>query len=496
MGQEPRLHGAPPVAVAVIALDLVCSRGRAPEEPIRKLKHSVEGRKPAQVNQPRLKETATLPILNPVETCSCSRHSFVPHSFSAITRHHFFGRAVKLSRRPHLRFSIGLLPILLAIFAFNLGSAAWSAIVAARLTQDGAGTAVLGVLYAICQLSRLPAALLLPALTVHHGARRITQFGLLTILALPLIALGGLHDGQLMAIFILSALPAMAVYVGMPALVIGASKEGRDGWSLAWLGLAGGAGGALGPTVGGFVADAYGVGPVLALFAAGTALMLPVATFGKLPPRTGWQGWTALAGRGLPWQALLALCLASAADAGRAALVPGELVHQGQPLAGAGMLLTAGAAVAGVGFLLFGRMADKQSPRRVLGIGVCILVVGSFASALAVGFAPAFVVASSTLGMGASGIRLGAELALMTWLGRENMAVAAALAETTVLGGRAVGAPAAGSLGDAFGGAYAFGAIGSAVLLTSGVLAVWTFLKLRRTLAEVAPAVVPVALAD
>jgi MFS family permease len=399
--------------------------------------------------------------------------------------------------RPRLSLTVGLMPILVAIFAFNLGSAAWSAIVAGRLTQDGAGTGVLGALYAICEISRLPAALLLPALTVHHGARRITQVGVLALLALPLIGLAGLHNAQLMAIFVLSALPAMAVYVGMPALVIGASREGRDGWSLAWMGLAGGAGGALGPSVGGLLADAYGVAPVLFLFAAGSALMLPAATFGKLPASTAWPGWTAIAGRGLPWQALLALGLASAADAGRAALVPGELVHHGQPLAGAGLLLTAGAAVAGVGFLAFGRMADRQSPRRVLGMGVCVLVVGSFASALAVGFAPAFVVASSTLGMGASGIRLGAELALIGWLGRDRAAVAAALGETTVLGGRALGAPAAGSLGDAFGGAYAFGAIGTAVVLVSAVLTVLTFLRLRRTLAEAAvpvavPAPVPV----
>jgi len=405
---------------------------------------------------------------------------------------------VKPFFRPPLSFGIGLVPILLAIFAFNLGSAAWSAIVAERLTQEGAGTGVLGVLYAICEVSRLPAALLLPALTVNHGARRITQVGLVTILALPLISIGGLHNPQMMAIFVLSALPAMAVYVGVPALVIGASREGRDGWSLAWLGLAGGAGGALGPTIGGFLADAYGVGPVLGLFALGTALMLPIATFGKLPPRTAWPGWTSLAGRGLPWQALLALGLASAADAGRAALVPGELVHQGEPLSSAGMLLTAGAAVAGIGFLGFGRMADRQSPRRVLGMGVMVLVFGCFASAFAVGFAPAFVVASSTLGMGASGIRLGAELALMAWMGRDRMAVVAALAETTVLGGRAVGAPAAGSIGDAYGGAYAFGAIGTAVVLITGVLMVWTFLKLRRTLAEAAPVVaaIPVSISE
>src|SRR5205814_9679141 len=99
---------------------------------------------------------------------------------------------------------LGLLPILAAIFAFNLGSAAWSAVVAGRLTQDGAGTAVLGVLYAICEISRLPAALVLPAATLRHAARRVTQVGLVALLALPLIALSGLDNGQVMLIFVLS----------------------------------------------------------------------------------------------------------------------------------------------------------------------------------------------------------------------------------------------------------------------------------------------------
>ncbi len=383
---------------------------------------------------------------------------------------------------------MGLLPVLVAIFAFNLGSAAWSAVVAGRLTQDGAGTALLGALYAICEISRLPAALLLPAVTLHYGARRVTQGGVLILLVLPLIALGGLGNGQVMLIFVLSALPAMAVYVGMPALVLGASKAGRDGWSLAWLGLAGGAGGALGPWTGGFLADSYGLVAVLLLFAAGSAVMLPIATFGALPPRTAWAGWSALAGRGLPWQALAALGLASAADAGRAALVPNELLNHGQPLAEAGMLLTAGCAVAGLGFLVFGRMADRQSARRVMGVGVAVLVVGSFASALAVGWSPAFVVATSVLGMGASGTRLGAELALIRWLGRDRTAVAAALGETTVLGGRALGAPAAGSFGDAYGGAYAFGAIGLVSLLASGIVMALAASRLRRGGLAIEPA--------
>src|SRR5438132_2978607 len=170
-----------------------------------------------------------------------------------------------LSPRSFPRLTFGLAPILATVFAFNLGSSAWSAVVAGRLTQDGAGTSALGVLYAVCELSRLPAALLLPMLTLRHGARRVTQVGLCVLVAVPLIGLTGLGNGQLMLIFVLSSLPAMAVYVGMPALVIGASRAGRDGWSLALMGLAGGAGGALGPWAGGLLADWDGVVPVLVL---------------------------------------------------------------------------------------------------------------------------------------------------------------------------------------------------------------------------------------
>jgi MFS family permease len=127
-------------------------------------------------------------------------------------------------------------------------------------------------------------------------------------------------------------------------------------------------------------------------------------------------------------------------------------------------------------------MADRHPAERVMGAGVLLLVLGSFGSALATGFAPAFVVTSSVLGMGASGTRLGAELALLGWLGRDRAAVAAALGETTVLGGRAVGAPAAGTLGTAYGGAYAFGAIGLTALLAAAGLMVLAGVNLRRQL--------------
>jgi MFS family permease len=293
-----------------------------------------------------------------------------------------------------------------------------------------------------------------------------------------------------MLIFVLTALPTMAVYVGLPALAIGASEPGKDGWALAMLGLAGGAGGALGPWVGGALSDSFGVLPVLLLFAFSAALLIPVATFGVLPPRTTWPGWAVLAGRGLPWEALAALALASAADAGRAALVPMQLVREGEPLGDVGMLLTAGCAVAGIGFVAFGRIADKYSARRVIGLGVMVLVVGSFAAALSTGSAPVFVLATSVLGMGASGARLGAELALIAWVGRDRTAVAAALGETTILGGRAFGAPAAGTLGTAYGGASAFWAIGVSAMLASGLLMALAMITLRR--GRPAEAVVPV----
>src|SRR5690348_1696608 len=90
---------------------------------------------------------------------------------------------------------IRLWPILAAVFAFNVGVSAWPAVVAGRAMQQGDSTGLLGTLYAVCEVVRLPAVLLLPALTLRFGARRITQAGLLGLLLIPLVALGGL-DGQ------------------------------------------------------------------------------------------------------------------------------------------------------------------------------------------------------------------------------------------------------------------------------------------------------------
>lgn len=361
--------------------------------------------------------------------------------------------------------------VLTAVFLFNLGSAAWSAVASERLVQMGQGSTDLGLLYAACDLLRLPATLVLPLILLRWGARRATLVGVGTLLLLPILSLGGLNAPRLMASMLVSALPALVVFVGLPAFVVGASRSGRDGWALAWLGLVGGAGGALGPWMGGYLADRLGLVAPLLLFAVGAALVIPVAWRGPLPDRRPWPGWAVLAGRGLPWVALIALGLASAADAGRAALVPAELVRDGLSPASVGFLLAAGAALAGPGFLLFGRLADRQAPNRVLGAGLALLVLGAFATALAVNWASIYALAAAFLSMGASGVRLGAEVALVGWIGRDRAAVGAALGEVTVASGRIVGAPTLGALGDAHGDTYAFNAIGGAgLVLAMGML--------------------------
>src|SRR5207244_5007675 len=136
--------------------------------------------------------------------CFPCRRGITPHRFQRPA--HMPPNTGRLDLTARFGSNMGLLAVLAAVFAFNLGSAAWSAGVAGRLTQDGAGTTVLGVLYAICEISRLPAALLLPTVTLRHGARRVTQAGLLALLTLPLIAISGLGNGQVMLIFVLSAL--------------------------------------------------------------------------------------------------------------------------------------------------------------------------------------------------------------------------------------------------------------------------------------------------
>lgn len=135
----------------------------------------------------------------------------------------------------------GLLSLLVAAFLFNVGAAAWSAAVAGSLVHQGEHAEAIGSLYAVCDVLRLPAAILLPALTLRLGTRRVMQGGLLVLGALPLLALAGLGGTQLKVLFVGSALPMMAVYVGLPAFAMGAAGEGRDGRVLAWLGLAGSA---------------------------------------------------------------------------------------------------------------------------------------------------------------------------------------------------------------------------------------------------------------
>jgi MFS transporter len=365
-----------------------------------------------------------------------------------------------------------LVVVLAAVFTFNLGLAAWSAVVAGGLAQAGEGPASIGALFSAAELLRLPTALLLPLVTLRYGTRGVSVTGMLTLAALPLIVLTHLGSAEVMAAYVLAAVPAMAVFVGLPAFVIGAAGRGHDGWALAWLGLAGGAGGAIGPWIGGMLADAYGLVPSLLLLAAGSLLLVPTGLRGRLPPPSPWPGWSAVLSRGLPWQALAVLALASAADAGRAAIVPTELVRDGLSLADTGFVLGAAAALAGTGFLAFGHLADRHSPSRVLGAGLLVVVAGSFAAAEVAGWSLAYAVAAAVLGMGASGVRLGAEVALIGWIGRDRAALAAALGETTMLGGRAVGAPVVGVIGDSRGGPYAFVAIGLAGLsLVAGLLA-------------------------
>lgn len=372
-----------------------------------------------------------------------------------------------------------LIHLLAAVFAFNLGAAAWSAVVAGRMAQQGEGSAMLGSLYALCELARLPGAILLPAAALKFGPRRVAQAGLVALVALPFVAVWGLGSSTAALTLVLSALPSMAVYAGLPALVLAAAGTGRDGLALAWLGLAGGAGGALGPWLGGSVADTWGMLPVLGLFGLGSALLFVPTSLGPLPVPTPWNGWRTLLHKGLPWQALAALALASAADAGRAALVPSELIGRGLALSDVGLLLGLASSVAGVGFLFFGRMADRRPAVQVLGVGLLVLVLGSFSSAVSTSWSPAFALAAAVLGIGASGMRLGAEIRLIGWLGRDRAGVASALGETTVLGGRAFGAPAVGALGASQGDAAAFGAIGLVGLLAIAPLA-FTFFRTRR----------------
>jgi hypothetical protein len=119
----------------------------------------------------------------------------------------------------------------------------------------------------------------------------------------------------------------------------------------------------------------------------------------------------------------------------------------------------------------------------VVGAGLLVLTAGSFATAVVASWSLGFAMGAAVLGMGASGVRLGAEVALIAWLGRDRAGVAAALGETTIVGGRMVGAPVVGALGDARGGAYAFSAIGAAGLVLGGLFAVIAIDRLRRAAA-------------
>ena len=365
-----------------------------------------------------------------------------------------------------------------AAFVFNVAVTGWTAVVAGRWVQDGAALAALGGLYSACELVRVPALVLLPALTLRYGARSLTLAGLVGLACLPLVLVGDLGRLQMAITLLLSAVPSTAVYAGLPAFAIGAAGVGRDGRALALLSLVSGAGGGIGPWLGGWLADTWGPRPVLLLACASCGLLIPVLRRGLLPPPTPWQGWTSLARRVLPLSALLVLVFASAGDATRATLAPAELIQRGLSLGDAGFLLGTGSALMGAGFLAFGYAADHQSRARVICLGLAILAIGSSLAALTAGPSVVFAIAAATVGLGANGARLGAELVLIGWIGRDRAAVAMALAAMAVLGGRVVGQPSMGAIADAYGNAAALAVLGAAGFVGCGLS---LFPRMRRS---------------
>src|ERR687883_1911727 len=100
-----------------------------------------------------------------------------------------------------------LFGVLGAVFTFNLGLAAWSAVVAGSLVQAGEGPATVGALFSAAELLRLPTALLLPLVTLRFGTRWVSLAGMLSLGLLPVVALTNLGSAQVMAIFVLTAVP-------------------------------------------------------------------------------------------------------------------------------------------------------------------------------------------------------------------------------------------------------------------------------------------------
>src|SRR5438105_15595034 len=97
----------------------------------------------------------------------------------------------------------GLVGVLAAVFMFNLGLAAWSAVVAGLLVQAGEGPATVGALFAACELIRLPSVIFLPLITLRFGVRTVSLAGMLILGALPLMALTTLGPAHVMAMFVL-----------------------------------------------------------------------------------------------------------------------------------------------------------------------------------------------------------------------------------------------------------------------------------------------------
>jgi ACDE family multidrug resistance protein len=331
--------------------------------------------------------------------------------------------------------------LLSAVFAFSFGTAAWSAVVVGRLVQVGEGALDLGSLFACCEVTRLPGVLLLPLASTRYGVARVARTGLLILPLLPLMTLLHPDRSWLATAFVLGAVPSMAVYVGLPALALGTAEHGREGPMLAWMALAGGAGGTLGPWAGGLLADRFG-------FQAGL-LVLSVASCVALAALAGLQASRAEPEKSAPSTrpplhgllvlALSAALFASAADASAAALIPVQLFAAGLSLGEVGFVLSLGAAVAGIGLGLIGWVSRRWAPSRVVVVGLIVLGLGSLGGTPDAPMSPLLALTSGTMGLGNSAIRLGATLALAKHLGTQRAAHATSLIELVLLTGRMVG---------------------------------------------------------
>jgi hypothetical protein len=360
--------------------------------------------------------------------------------------------------KPAFTTYLVLLRLASVAFVFSFGTAAWSAVVVGRLAQVGESPGGLGVLFALCEATRLPAALALPFVVARFGVGRVARVGLTALILLPWVAVAHVDAVWMQAAFVLGAAPSMAVYVGVPVVALRVAGAGREGPTLALLGLASGAGGTLGPWGGGWTADVLGTaaGLLLLAIACGVALV-GLAGLRAEERVAGAAGGASLSSyTRVLWVALAAALFASAADAASAALVPLELVGLGLSLGHVGFILGAGAAVAGVGLTLLSWLSKRWQWRTVITVGMVVLALGSLAITPTALNAPLLAVGSGTIGLGASVARLGATLALLNQFGRERATHATSMVELALIGGRLVGAPGLGAVADESSTATAF----------------------------------------